>query len=147
MKVVFLSTVDNHKAGDVRDVADGYARNFLLPRGLVKPATPEQLKALQTQKDMEARREARAQAEADELARRLGSLTLSITARTGAQKRLHGSITAQHVADALKEQHGIIVDRHDVALADPIKKLGTFDVAIHVGHGLSPKLKVTVTEE
>ena len=147
MKVVFIGSVDNHKAGDVKEVADGYARNFLLPRGLAKAATPEQLKLIRDQKDAEQKREARAKAEAEELAKQLGTITLTITAKAGAQKRLHGSITAQNIVDALKSEHQIVLDKRDVELKDPIKHLGNVEVRVHVGHGLSPKLKVTVAEE
>ncbi|MDE3074736.1 MAG: 50S ribosomal protein L9 [Chloroflexota bacterium] len=147
MKVVFIQNVENHRAGDVKEVTDGYARNYLLPRGLARAATAEQLKLLQSQKDAEAKRAARAQSEAEEMARQLSAITLSITAKAGAQKRLHGSITSQHIADELRKQHHLTVDKRDVALSEPIKRIGDFEVPVHVGHGLEPKLKVTVTEE
>lgn len=147
MKVVFVKDVENAKAGDVKEVADGYARNFLLPRGLVRAATPDALKALESQREAEAKRAARAKAEAEALAQQLGALTLQIKAKVGAQKRLHGSVTGQEIVSALKKQHDIALDRRDVALAEPIKRIGEYQVPIHIGHGLEPKLKVVVAEE
>ncbi len=147
MKVVFTKPVDNHKAGDVRDVADGYARNFLLPRGLALAATPDQMKKLEAQRDAEAKREARAKADAEALAAQISGLTLTVRVKVGANKRLHGSVTADNVAAALKREHGIEVDRRDVTLADPIKRVGDYQLPIHIGHGLEPTLKVTGAEE
>src|SRR5205823_5472402 len=101
MKVVFVKDVEGSKAGDVKEVADGYARNFLLPRGMAKAATPEALKQLGAQKDVEAKRSARVKAEAEALAAQISSLTLEIKAKVGAQKRLHGSVTGQEIVAEL----------------------------------------------
>ena len=145
MKVVYIKAVENAKAGDVKEVADGYARNFLLPRGLARAATPEQLKALAGQQQAEARRVAKVKSDAEALAQRIGTVSLQFEVKAGAQKRLHGSITAQDMADQLKKQHQISIDKRDVKLAEPIKHVGDFEVLVHVGHGLEPKLKVVVT--
>ena len=147
MKVVFVKDVEGTKAGDVKEVADGYARNFLLPRGLAKAATPDALKQLEAQRDVEAKRSARVKAEADALAQQISSLSLVIKAKVGAQKRLHGSVTGQEIVAELKKQHDITLDKRDVDLADPIKRVGEYEVAVHIGHGLEPKLKVVVAEE
>lgn len=147
MKVVFAKDVERYKAGEVRDVADGYARNFLLPRGLAKPATADALKQLEGQRDAEAKRAAREKAEAEALAEQISGLSLRITAKVGAAKRLHGSVTGQEIVAELKKQHDIALDRRDVELAEPIKRIGDYQVPVHIGHGLSPKLKVTVAEE
>jgi large subunit ribosomal protein L9 len=146
MKVVFVQTVEGAKAGDVKEVADGYARNFLLPRGLARAATAEALKQLETQREAEAKRTARALAEAQALADQISGISLKIGARVGANKRLHGSVTAGEIVNELNKQHKISLDRRDVELADPIKKLGEYEVAIKIGHGLEPKLKVTVAQ-
>jgi large subunit ribosomal protein L9 len=147
MKVVFVQNVENAKAGDVKEVADGYARNFLLPRGLARAATSEVLKQLDSQREAESKRAARIKAEAQALAERISGITLRITAKVGANKRLHGSVTGGEIAGELKKQHDLTVDRHDVELPEPIKKLGDFQVTIKIGHGLEPKLKVLVAEE
>ena len=137
MKVVFLQNVENHKAGDVKEVADGYSRNFLLPRGLAKAATPEALKQLEAQKDAEAKRAARALAEAQALAEQISSLGLTIKAKVGTAKRLHGSVTGAEIVSEMKKQHGIELDRRDVELAEPIKRLGDYQVPIKIGRMVS----------
>jgi large subunit ribosomal protein L9 len=147
MKIVFAKDVEKYKAGEVRDVADGYARNFLLPRGLARPATAEALKQLEAQRDAEAKRAAREKAEAEALASQIEGLSLTIKARVGAAKRLHGSVTGQEIVAELKKQHDITLDRRDVELARPIKRIGDYQVPVHIGHGLAPRLKVTVAEE
>ena len=147
MKVVFTKNVENHKAGDVKEVADGYARNFLLPRGLARAATPEALKQLDVQREAEAKRAARALAEAQALAEQISGITLRIVAKVGAAKRLHGSVTGAEIVAELKKQHALSLDRRDVELAEPIKRLGDYQVPVKIGHGLEPKLKVTVAEE
>ena len=146
MKVVFVQNVEGAKAGDVKEVADGYARNYLLPRGLARAATADALRRLEAQRDAEAKRTARALAEAQALADQISGITLTIAAKVGAAKRLHGSVTGGEIANELKKQHSITLDRRDVALADPIKRLGDYQVPIKIGHGLEPKLKVTVAE-
>jgi len=146
MKVVFVQTVEGAKAGDVKEVADGYARNFLLPRGLARAATPEALKQLENRREAESRRAARALADAQALADQIGGISLRIEAKVGAAKRLHGSVTGSEIASELKKQHNIALDRRDVELAEPIKRLGDYQVPIKIGHGLEPKLKVTVAE-
>jgi large subunit ribosomal protein L9 len=147
MKVVFTQEVEKYKAGEVRDVADGYARNFLLPRGLAKPATADVMKQLEARRDADAKKAARERAEAEALAEQISGLSLTITAKVGAAKRLHGSVTGQEIVAELKKQHDIALDRHDVHLAEPIKRIGDYQVPIRIGHGLEPKLKVTVAEE
>jgi|SRR5581483_8909738 len=147
MKVVFVKDVENAKSGDVKEVADGYARNFLLPRGLAKAATADALKQIESQREAEAKRNARALAEAQALADQISGLSLKISAKVGAQKRLHGSVTGQEIVAELKKQHDIALDKRDVALAEPIKRIGEFQVPVHIGHGLEPKLKVVVEEE
>ena len=147
MKVVFVQNVEGAKAGDVKDVADGYARNFLLPRGLARAATPEALKQLEVQREGEAKRAARALADAQALADQISGITLRIAAKVGAAKRLHGSVTGAEIVSELKKQHDLSLDRRDVGLAEPIKRLGDYQVPIKIGHGLEPKLKVTVAEE
>lgn len=146
MKVVFVQNVEGAKSGDVKEVADGYARNYLLPRGLARAATSEALKQLEAQREAEAKRAARALAEAQALAERISGITLQIAAKVGAAKRLHGSVTGAEIVSELKKQHDISLDRRDVGLGEPIKRLGDYQVPVKIGHGLEPKLKVTVAE-
>lgn len=147
MKVVYLKAVEHARPGDVKEVADGYARNFLLPRGLARAATPEALRQLETQRAAEEKRQARQQAEAEAMVQRISGLSLRFEVKVGAQKRLHGSVTAQDVAYQLKKQHDIDVDKRDIALPEPIKRTGDFTIEVHIGHGLTATLPIVVAAE
>src|SRR2546428_7460812 len=126
MKVVFIKSVEHHKPGDVKEVADGYARNFLLPRGLAQAATADALKNLEARREAEVKRVEHEQAEAEALAKQIEGLTLKLAVKVGAQKRLHGSVTAQDVSHQLKKQHKLDLDKRDVDLAEPIKRVGEY---------------------
>jgi large subunit ribosomal protein L9 len=148
MKVILLKDVDNlGRVGDVKDVAPGYARNYLLPRGLVVPATAGQMKRLEILRRQREKDDARRLTEAQSLAARLGELELNIAARVGEQGRLFGSVTNQDVAAALKEQHGIEIDRRDVEVGDPIRTLGAHLVTVRLGGNVQAQLRVNVIEE
>lgn len=148
MKVVFTKDVERvAKVGEVKDVSDGYARNFLLPRGLARAATPSQLKQLEAQREAEQRRVERHRVELEELGRRLDGLELGFTLKMGAQKRLFGTVTAQDIADRLKRDHQLEVDRHRLQLEQGIRSLGTHEVGVNLGGGISATLRVVVTEE
>jgi large subunit ribosomal protein L9 len=148
MKVILLKDVENlGRVGDVKDVAPGFARNFLLRRALVAEATPSQMKRLEILQRQRAKEDARRLTEAQSLASRLGALEVVIPARVGEQGRLFGSVTNQDVAAALKEQHGIELDRRDVELGDPIRTLGTHSVSVRLGGNVQAQLRVNVVEE
>jgi large subunit ribosomal protein L9 len=148
MKVILLKDVDNlGRIGDVKDVAPGYARNFLLPRALVVEATPGQMKRIELLHRQREKEDARRLTEAQQLSARLETLTVTVPARVGEQGRLFGSVTNQDVAAALKEQHGIELDRRDVELADPIRTLGSHQVTVRLGGNVQAQLRVDVVEE
>jgi large subunit ribosomal protein L9 len=148
MRVILLKDVDNlGRIGDVKDVAPGYARNFLLPRGLVAEATPGQMKRLEALQRQRQREDARRLTESEQLAARLGELTVTIPARVGEQGRLFGSVTNQDVAAALKVQHEIEIDRRALELEDPIRTLGTHQVTARLGGNVQAQLRVEVVEE
>jgi large subunit ribosomal protein L9 len=147
MKVILLKDVDNlGRIGDVKDVAPGYARNFLLPRALVVEATPGQMKRLELLQRQRQKEDARRLTEAQQLAARLEALSVTVPARVGEQGRLFGSVTNQDVAAALKEQHGIELDRRDVELADPIRTLGSHQVTVRLGGNVQAQLRVDVVD-
>ena len=133
MRVILVEPVaDLGRAGDVKEVAPGYARNFLLPRGLAVPGTRHQMKRLQRlrgEADAAAEREA---AEARSLAQRLRELTVTIPAQIGEGGRLHGSVTSPQIATALDEQHQIQIDRRDVVLREPLRHLGSHQVTLRL---------------
>ena len=145
MKVILLHDVPGlGKPGDVKDVADGYARNYLLPRQLVTAATKSQLATLH-ERVASAQRRAEQQRQTDEgLAGRLRNVTLTFAVRVGQGDRLYGSVTSQNIADALLEQEGITIDRRLIQLRDPIRQLGDSDIGIRVARGIEPKIKVRV---
>jgi large subunit ribosomal protein L9 len=148
MRVILLKDVEHlGRIGDVKDVAPGFARNFLLPRGLVVEATTGQMKRLEILQRQREKEDAKRLSEAQQLAARLEALEVSITARVGEQGRLFGSVTNQDVAAALKEQHDIAIDRRDVELADPIRTLGTHQVPVRLGGNVQAQLRVNVVEE
>src|SRR5262249_22601452 len=124
MKIVLQEDVKGlGTAGDVKEVADGYARNFLIPRKLAAPATPGALRTVAGQKAAAARRKAEVEAEAQSLAARRGSTTLTLKARVGSQARLYGSITPADIATARGKELGSPFDRRKLVLEEPIREL------------------------
>lgn len=145
MKVILLHDVPGlGQPGDVKDVANGYARNFLLPRQLVTAATPGALKNLQEQVSAAKRRVATLNAGHQQLAERLSAVTLTFAVHVGRGDRLYGSITNQNIADALQEQEGLRVDRRTIHLPEPLRALGTFEVPVRVASGVEPRVKVSI---
>ncbi|CAA9281022.1 MAG: LSU ribosomal protein L9p [uncultured Chloroflexi bacterium] len=148
MKVILLKDVDTlGRTGDVKDVAPGYARNFLLRRALATPATAGSLKQIDLLKQRRAKEDVRRMTETQSLAERIGQLQVTISARAGAEGRLFGSVTNSDVAAALKEQHGIEIDRRDVALDESIRTLGDHTVDIRFSGQVHAQLRVAVVDE
>lgn len=148
MKVILLQEVQGlGKPGDVKTVSAGYARNYLLPRQMVTAATPGALKSLQQRVAAAKRRVEVQQAEHRSLAERLGAVTLTFAVHVGRGDRLYGSVTSQNIADALREQEGLRIDRRTIQLPDPIRQLGTFDVPVRVASGVEPTIKVVIVSD
>lgn len=148
MKVILLKDVDNlGRMGDVKEVAAGYARNYLLRQGMAAPATGNQLKQLQALQARRAKEDALRATEAQQLAQRLGQLEITIPARVGEQGRLFGSITNQNVVEALKEQHGLEVDRRNVELDESIRSTGDYIVHVRLSSDAQAELKMHVVDE
>jgi large subunit ribosomal protein L9 len=148
MKIILLQDVEGlGKAGDLKEVANGYARNYLLPRHLAAGATPG-LIANRTQRIAAEQRRLEKLAEQNrQQAERLGQVTLTFKARVGSQGRLYGSITSQDIAAALREVENITIDRRSIELSEPIRSTGSFTVPVRVATGLEPKLTVNVVDE
>ena len=148
MKIILLQDVENlGKAGDLKEVANGYARNYLLPRKLAAGATPS-LIANRQQRIASEQRKTEKQADLNrQQAERLGQITLTFKARVGTQGRLYGSITSQDIATGLRDVEGITVDRRLIDLPNPIRSTGTFTVPVKIASRLEPKITVNVVDE
>jgi len=147
MKVIFLKDVKGQgKKGEVKTVSDGYARNYLIPRGLAVEATESNLKTLEAQKRSEAKRKAQELAEAKALAEKLEKTTVTIAAKAGEGGRLFGAVTSKQIAEALAKQ-GLAVDKKKILLDEPIRALGTVRVPVKLHPDVTVQLAVTVVEE
>lgn len=145
MKVILNQDVKGQgKKGQLVEVSDGYARNFLLPKKLAKEATKENLNVMQGQQESEAFRQRKALEEAQETAKKMGELTVKLSAKAGENGKLFGSITSKDVAEALTMQHHIKLDKKKFVLPDGIKTLGTTEVEVKIHPGVVGKLKVQV---
>ncbi len=145
MKVVFFEDVEGTAlVGDVKVVKNGFARNFLLPRGLAGPVTPPNLQRANSLAEKEARRQARLDSEAEVQKERLDGYTITFEARVGETGRLYGSVTSRDIAQKLQESTGIEVDSRVILLAEPIRELGSKSVTIRFTRNVSAEINVTV---
>ncbi len=148
MRVILLQDVEGlGKAGDLKDVANGYARNYLLPKRMAAGATPQLLANYQQRIAAEQRKLEKQVDQNRQQAERLGQVTLTFKARVGSQGRLYGSITSQDIAAGLRESEGIAIDRRMIGLPDPIRALGTYMVPVKLAQKLEPKITVNVVDE
>ena len=147
MKVVFLQNVEGSgRTGEIKEVADGFARNFLLPRRLAAPATADAIKRAEAIAAAEARRQAELDKEARSLAEKL-SAPIVITVRAGEQGRLYGSVTAADIAEEASKLAGEEVDRRLLVLEEPIKEVGIHEVPLRLTHNVEATLMVEVVGE
>jgi large subunit ribosomal protein L9 len=148
MKIVLRSDVENvGNKGDLVDVADGFARNYLVPKGLALPATPgiqKQADAMRRNRTAKDRRDREA---AEGVAAQLSGRTISIEARSGEGGRLFGSVTAADIADAVQSQIGVEIDRRRIALAEPLKELGATELAIRLHAEVTAMVTVEVVTQ
>jgi large subunit ribosomal protein L9 len=148
MKVILKQDVPRlGKQGDVVNVNDGYARNFLFPRQLAQEATAGSLKEVERQRKLQAAKEQRAEEEARSLAQRLTGSKVVVTARSGEGGRLFGSITNQDIAAAIKKQLKLTVDKRKIELKEPIKALGEYNVTLRLYTDVTSEIKVQVVPE
>jgi large subunit ribosomal protein L9 len=148
MKVVLMQDVPNlGKTGDIKDVADGYGRNYLLPKGYAALATKGLIKQAQERAAAQEKRQAKARSEAEQLAERINGQTLRFTVRVGELERLYGSITNVDIAEKVQQQLGIELDRRKIDLGDPIKRAGVYSVPVRLATGIEPRLNVVVEGE
>jgi large subunit ribosomal protein L9 len=145
MKVILQKPVDKLGVpGDVVDVADGYARNYLMPRGLAVRASKGGVKHVDSLKRAHTTRVSQAQAEAQQVADRLTANPITVRARVGEEGRLFGSVTAAELAAEIERQTGVKVDRRDVHLDEPIRSVGVHEVRVHLFADVDPLVPVEV---
>ena len=146
MKVILLQDVKGKgKKGQMLEVSDGYARNFLLPRKLAIEATPDAINTMRMNDKATQERIAREKAEAMATAQQLRDMTVTVTAKGGGSGRLFGSVTNQEIADALAKA-GIKLDKRKISISDPIKNVGTYTVTCKLGYEISAPLTVKIVE-
>jgi large subunit ribosomal protein L9 len=145
MKVLFKKDVtDVASAGQVKDVADGYARNFLIPRGLAVAATAGALKQVADLQAVAARHAAEEEQSARELKQRLEAQPIVIQAKAGSQGRLYGSVTTTDVASAIQKQVGAAVDRRDLDIVEPVRQVGSYQVTARLHRAVSANVTIEV---
>ncbi|MBA7614222.1 50S ribosomal protein L9 [subsurface metagenome] len=148
MRVVLLQEVPRlGKAGEVKDVASGYARNFLLPRGLAEFATPAAMKRVEEIREAEEKRQALLETEMVSLSQTVEGVEITLKAKVGAQERLYGAVTSGDIAEELKRVTGQDIDKRKIELEEPIRQLGEYEVLVRLSTEIAPKIKVVVTEE
>lgn len=147
MKVIFNVDVKGQgKKGEMKEVSDGYARNYLLPRKLAGEATADNINTMKLKEKAKAAQIAKEKAEAQENAKRLSEVTVTIRAKAGGAGKLFGSVTSQEISDALKEQHGISIEKNKIVQAEPIKTFGSYTVKAKLGYEISANISVLVIE-
>jgi large subunit ribosomal protein L9 len=148
MRVLLLKDVPElGKAGQLKTVADGYGRNFLLPRRLAEIATEGAIRQAEVMRKADDRRSAKVQSEAEKVAAELSGMTVHFTAKSGEQGKLYGSITSAQVAEALTKKSGLEIDKRKLDLEEPLKELGLFDVRIKLAPGVDTVIKVVIESE
>ena len=147
MKVILTADVKGQgKKGDLKEVSEGYARNYLIPRGLAMKATADNLNALALKEKAKAAQAAKEKAQAQEHAKQLESCVVKVKARGGENGKLFGSVTNKEVADALKEQYGIELEKNRILLEENIKSFGYYELRCKLGYEVSGTIHLLVVE-
>ena len=148
MKVILTQDVKSQgKKGQLVEVSDGYARNFLLPKKLAVPATAENVNTMKQQEKARKAQEAAEKAEAEALSKKLEGLMVKIPAKAGEGGRLFGAVTAKEISEALAAQHGLTIAKAKLVLDEPIKACGGYQVKAKLGYEVTGTVNVMVTEE
>jgi large subunit ribosomal protein L9 len=148
MKVVFIQDVPNvGRTGEKKEVADGYGRNFLLPKGLALLATPSAVKAVAAQLQKEAHKQQLLTAKLQNLAQELEGTSYTLKAKVATQDRLYGSIKDVHIAREISRVSGFDIDKKSIDLEEPICQVGTYEVTIRLAKDIATKVKLTVEQE
>lgn len=146
MKVIFVKDVPNvAKAGDTKEVANGYARNCLIPQGMAVASNAQAAEYVKAQMRARARQQAQTEAEMRILGEQIEGKEINLEVRVGSQDQLYGSITNADIAAGLESQFGLVVDKRKIELDEPIRQLGSHEVAIKLAKEVTPTVKVNVT--
>ena len=147
MKVIFSVDVKGQgKKGEMKEVSDGYARNYLIPRGLAAEATVDNINAMKLKEKAKAAQAAREKALAEENAKKLTGIQVVIRAKAGSGGKLFGAVTSQEISDALKAQHNIDIEKNKIVQAEPIKTFGSYTVKAKLGYEISGSINLLVVE-
>ena len=148
MKVILQQDVRGQgKKGQMIEVAEGYARNFLLPRKLAVPATADAVNTMRLKEKAKKAEDARLKAEAEAIVEKLKNSPVKVTARAGANGKLFGAVTSKEVSDALQAQHGIELAKQKIVMDEPIKAYGSYELKAKLGYEVSGTVYVMVVEE
>ena len=148
MKVILQQDVKGQgKKGQMVEVAEGYARNFLLPRKLAVPATADAMNTMKLQEKAKKAEEARQKAEAEAVAEKLKGAVVKLTAKAGANGKLFGAVTAKEIAEGLMAQHGIELSKQKIVVEEPIKSFGSYQLKAKLGFEITGTVYVVVAEE
>lgn len=147
MKVIFNTDVRGQgKKGEMKEVSDGYARNYLIPRGLAAAATQDNINALKEKEKAKARRAELEKAQALEYAEKLGAVQVIVRAKAGSTGKLFGAVTSAEISAALKEQYDIDIEKNRIVQGDPIKSFGAYTVKARLGYEVSGTINLLVVE-
>lgn len=148
MKVIFLKDVPNvAKASEIKEVNDGYARNFLIPKKLAVLAQADIQQHIEAQKRAEVRRQVEHKAEMKALSERIENQTISLKGKVGSKGQLYGSITNSDIAAELSKLLGSEIDKRKIELAEPLRRIGVFEAVVRLSGDLTPKIKVRICRE
>ncbi len=148
MKVIFIKDYQNKgKKGEIKEIKDGFARNFLIPYGYALEATESNIKILKEKEKMEETKKKRKIEQAKELKNILKESSVTIQAKAGRDEKLFGAITSEIISEEIKKQLNIDIERHQIILEEPIKKLGIYKVPIRLAEGLEGEIKVWIIRE
>jgi large subunit ribosomal protein L9 len=148
MKVLLIKDVKSlGKTGEIKEVKDGYGQNFLIAKGFAKRATDEVIEAWKKEQEERAKQEAEEIARLKDIEKRLADVKLVIKHKLGANGSLYGAVTKEEIAEALKAQEGIEIDKKSVEIKNPIKTAGNFDISVKLGHGIHATLHLEIVGE
>ncbi|MBQ9250042.1 MAG: 50S ribosomal protein L9 [Oscillospiraceae bacterium] len=148
MKVIFNTDVKGQgKKGEMKEVSQGYARNYLIPRGLATEATADNLNALKLKEKAKAAQIAKEKAQAEAYAKQLGAVQVTVRAKAGSNGKLFGAVTSEAISKALKEQFDMDIEKNKIVQAEPIKSFGSYTVKAKLGYEISGNINVLVVEE